>query len=49
MTSRVLLEAGGAVANKNFATFLQPSAGNNPSYQEAVDGQHLGQQPVALW
>ncbi len=42
MTSRVLLEAGAAVANKNFFTFLQPSAGNNPSYQESTTGNFWG-------
>jgi hypothetical protein len=42
LTSRVLLEAGGAVANKNFFTFLQPAAGNNPSYQESTTGNFWG-------
>ena len=42
LTSRVLLEAGGALANKNFFTFLQPSAGNNPSYQESSTGNFWG-------
>ena len=42
VTSRVLLEAGGAVANKNFFTFLQPEAGNNPSYQESSTGNFWG-------
>jgi hypothetical protein len=35
LTNKVLLEAGAALANKNFFTFLQPVAGNNPSYQES--------------
>ena len=42
MTNRVLLEAGAAVANKNFFTFLQPMAGNNPSYQESSTGNFWG-------
>jgi hypothetical protein len=42
MTSRVLFEAGAAVANKNFFTFLQPTAGNNPSYQESTTGNFWG-------
>src|SRR5688572_21288297 len=42
MTSRVLIEAGAAVANKNFFTFLQPTAGNNPSYQESTTGNFWG-------
>src|SRR5688572_2463143 len=42
MTSRVLFEAGAALANKNFFTFLQPSAGNNPSYQESTTGNFWG-------
>jgi hypothetical protein len=42
MTSRVLLEAGAALANKNFFTFLQPTAGNNPSYQESTTGAFWG-------
>jgi hypothetical protein len=42
MTSRVLLEAGAALANKNFFTFLQPIAGNNPSYQESTTGAFWG-------
>ena len=42
MTSRVLFEAGAAVANKNFFTFLQPVAGNNPSYQESSTGNFWG-------
>jgi hypothetical protein len=42
MTNRVLFEAGAAVANKNFFTFLQPSAGNNPSYQESATGNFWG-------
>ena len=35
LTNKILLEAGAALANKNFFTFLQPMAGNNPSYQES--------------
>jgi hypothetical protein len=42
MTSRVLFEAGAALANKNFFTFLQPSAGNNPSYLESSTGNFWG-------
>jgi hypothetical protein len=42
VTSRILFEAGGAVANKNFFTFLQPTAGNNPSYQESTTGNFWG-------
>ena len=42
MTSRVLIEAGAALANKNFFTFLQPTAGNNPSYQESTTGNFWG-------
>jgi hypothetical protein len=42
LTGRVLLEAGAAVANKNFFTFLQPMAGNNPSYQESSTGVFWG-------
>ena len=42
MTNKILLEAGAAVANKNFFTFLQPMAGNNPSYQESSTGNFWG-------
>ena len=42
MTNKILLEAGAAVANKNFFTFLQPMAGNNPSYQESSTGTSGG-------
>ena len=42
LTNRVLFEAGAAVANKNFFTFLQPTAGNNPSYQESSTGNFWG-------
>ena len=42
MTSRILLEAGAALANKNFFTFLQPVAGDNPSYQESSTGNFWG-------
>ena len=42
LTSRILLEGGAAVANKNFFTFLQPTAGNNPSYQESSTGNFWG-------
>ena len=42
MTSRILVEAGAAVANKNFFTFLQPTAGDNPSYQESSTGNFWG-------
>jgi hypothetical protein len=42
MTNRILFEAGSAVANKNFFTFLQPAAGNNPSYQEQSTGEFWG-------
>jgi len=42
LTNRVLVEAGAAVANKNFFTFLQPMAGNNPSYQESSTGNFWG-------
>jgi hypothetical protein len=42
VTSRVLLEGGAALANKNFFTFLQPVAGNNPSYQESSTGNFWG-------
>jgi hypothetical protein len=42
LTSRILIEGGAAVANKNFFTFLQPSAGNNPSYQESSTGNFWG-------
>ena len=42
LTSRVLIEAGAALANKNFFTFLQPTAGNNPSYQESSTGNFWG-------
>ncbi|HEU4689650.1 MAG TPA: carboxypeptidase regulatory-like domain-containing protein, partial [Vicinamibacterales bacterium] len=42
MTNKILLEAGAAVANKNFFTFLQPIAGNNPSYQESSTGNFWG-------
>jgi hypothetical protein len=42
MTNKILLEAGAAVANKNFFTFLQPAAGNNPSYQESSTGNFWG-------
>jgi hypothetical protein len=42
LTNKVLLEAGAAVANKNFFTFLQPIAGNNPSYQESATGNFWG-------
>ncbi len=42
MTNKILVEAGAAVANKNFFTFLQPMAGNNPSYQESSTGNFWG-------
>ena len=42
VTSRILLEAGAALANKNFFTFLQPVAGDNPSYQESSTGNFWG-------
>jgi hypothetical protein len=42
LTSRVLIEAGAALANKNFFTFLQPTAGDNPSYQESSTGNFWG-------
>ena len=42
LTNRILMEAGAAVANKNFFTFLQPIAGNNPSYQESSTGNFWG-------